>query len=62
MMRDRLNAQDERILGIADRYVQSFERSKFYGGEPVDWRTFYQATSRQLLTFPRRVMRRLKGK
>jgi len=55
MIRERLTAQDKRVLEIADRYVvESF----VYKTEPVNWREYYEVAKRQLLTYSRKLERR----
>lgn len=54
-MKNKLTAQDKRVLEIADRYVHTYLESLIYKTEPVDWREYHKVASRQLLTYPRRV-------
>lgn len=57
-MKDKLTAQDKRVLEIADRYVNSYIQARVYKFDPVDWREYYKVTRNQLLTYARRLGKR----
>lgn len=53
MIREKLTAQDKRVLEIADRYVHTYVESLVYKTQPVDWREYYRVAKRQLMTYTR---------